>query len=430
MTEFPNLINLNAVNFKNLRLDAGGISLQRLNLFIGPNGSGKSNLVNLLRLLRDGVGENVAEERGVTALEVAIDGLGTHKILDATVPRPANVSFEFRFTPTAVAPYGTSLNLELFVKGHASKVTIGKESLVEAQTRPGYAVPYCFYKAHEQRSGSGVVSIFNGDDQRKSHFEVMPDVPTNRLALSAIPQILEGSPHPPEKTPVYRTRRQLIDCVSRWQFYNASDMNLGAIRRSDPKIGPGDRVLTASGENIALVYDNLVQDHVDFEERMQKAMQAILPQTRRLRAVRSGRLSLTLEWYFQEISEPFYLNELSDGTVRMLCWALLLLSPEPPPLLVIDEPELSLHPAWMPVLAEWIKSAAERTQVIVCTHSPDLLDFFTDRLEQVYAFHKTDASHFGVARLSRDALQSKLDEGWQLGDLYRVGDPGVGGWPW
>jgi predicted ATPase len=206
-------------------------------------------------------------------------------------------------------------------------------------------------------------------------------------------------------------------------------MNLNSIRTVEPKIGGSDIYLSASGDNLPLVLDNLTQN-IDFEDSLNEAMKSILPKTRRLKPVRSGRLSLTVEWYFEDIKEPFYLNEMSDGTVRMLCWATILHSPLIPSLIVIDEPELGLHVSWMPLLAEWIKKAATRTQIMITTHSPDLLDHFTDCLENVLCFYPENRTHFSIKSLSQEMLQSKLEQGWQLGDLYRVGDPTIGGWPW
>ncbi|MEY3402474.1 MAG: hypothetical protein RLZZ86_2090 [Cyanobacteriota bacterium] len=190
-------------------------------------------------------------------------------------------------------------------------------------------------------------------------------------------------------------------------------MELNQIRTSEPKIGGSDIYLSTSGDNLPLVLENLIQQDIDFE-----------------RPIRSGRLSLTVEWYFEDTKEPFYLSEMSDGTVRMLCWATILHSPLLPSLLVIDEPELGLHVSWMPILAEWIKQASRKTQIIITTHSPDLLDHFTDCLENVYCFYSEDKTHFSMKTLSQEMLDEKLKEGWELGDLYRVGDPTIGGWPW
>ena len=282
---------------------------------------------------------------------------------------------------------------------------------------------------HNRELGQGVLSVYNSPGQEPTHFETLDNIPTNSLGLLTIPTLLEKSQLPPENTPVYKIRRELIEFISKWQFYNANNMNLNSIRTVEPKIGGSDIYLSASGDNLPLVLDNLTQN-IDFEDSLNEAMKSILPKTRRLKPVRSGRLSLTVEWYFEDIKEPFYLNEMSDGTVRMLCWATILHSPLIPSLIVIDEPELGLHVSWMPLLAEWIKKAATRTQIMITTHSPDLLDHFTDCLENVLCFYPENRTHFSIKSLSQEMLQSKLEQGWQLGDLYRVGDPTIGGWPW
>ncbi len=155
--------------------------------------------------------------------------------------------------------------------------------------------------------------------------------------------MLEESENPPERTPVYKIAGELTDTIGRWYFYNANDMNLEKNRTSEPKIGPNDIFLSKSGHNLALVVENLIQQDVDFEESLSKAMRSILPTTRRFRPVRTGLMSVSLQWHFKGFEECFYLNEMSDGTVRMLCWAVTLLSPKVPGLLVIDEPELGLH---------------------------------------------------------------------------------------
>jgi predicted ATPase len=226
-----------------------------------------------------------------------------------------------------------------------------------------------------------------------------------------------------------------IDSLSSWQFYNANQMSLEVIRASEPKLGPSDRFLSASGDNLPLVFDNLSQEYLDFEETITESMREILPWTKKVRAIRSGRLGLVIEWSFQPPggnTERFYLTEMSDGSVRMLSWAIALLSPEPAALLVIEEPEIGVHIAWMPALAKWIKQAANRTQLIVSTHSPDLLDQFTDMIPNVFVFQESSKrkNRFAIQRLQQERLSGNIEQGWQLGDLYRVGDPEVGGWPW
>jgi predicted ATPase len=227
--------------------------------------------------------------------------------------------------------------------------------------------------------------------------------------------------------------KELSDAVKRWQFYNANHMDLTKIRNASPKIGLGDVILSKEGDNLPTILDNLfnhIRYGIDFEERLNNAMKEILPMSRRLKTTREG-MSLSVQWYFDGMETPFYLDDMSDGTVRMLCWATILHSPILPTLLVIDEPELSLHIAWMGILANWIKQSSQRTQIIISTHSPDLLDYFTDCSADVICFEKTQPKgHFKAKKLPQDIAQEKIAEGWQLGDLYRIGDDIIGGWPW
>ncbi|QTA91826.1 AAA family ATPase [Desulfonema magnum] len=416
-------------NFKNIKIE-NHLPLNNLNVLIGPNGSGKSNLIALLKFMRNCLISNSDEGRGVTDFEEAVIELGDHKILDATVQAPATVSFEFEFNAVEVIRREIKLELDIMLKGANTNPIVRREILCDSQPALGETSPFCYYKAHEPESGAGVVTIYNDADRRSSRFEKLHDVPVNRLTLSSIPELLEFSLFSPEDTPVYKVRRQMTDIISGWRFYNANDMNLKDIRNSEPKIGPADIFLSSSGENLPLVLDNLTQKDFDFDERINDAMKNILPLTRKIRAVRSGRLRLTVEWYMEGMNECFYLNDISDGSVRMLCWAIVLHSPVLPSLLVMDEPETGLHPSWMKTLAEWIKTASERTQIIIATHSPDLLDHFTDRYKDVLCFEYDGKKHFVPRRLPEEELKVKIEEGWELGDLYRVGDHAVGGWPW
>ncbi|BAZ84512.1 AAA family ATPase [Dolichospermum compactum] len=427
-------------NYKNLSLSQA-VELKNLNIFIGSNGSGKSNFISTLKFLKDCLTSIPDESRGITSFEEAISRFGNDRILDNSVDSPAVIKLQYGFSE--ILQYSSRikspiLDIDLFVDRKKQKLTIHQESLYSGDDLPNpESSPFYYYKFHDpklQNIGKGVISVYNQSEQKVgTHFEVLDNIPANILGLNALSELLENSQNKlitTLTTPAYKVRRELIAFISQWQFYNANNMDLHQIRNSEPKIGVNDIYLSTSGNNLPLVFENLTQKNIDFEDSINNAMKSILPKTRRLRSIRSGRLSLTLEWHFEDIKEPFYLTEMSDGTVRMLCWATILYSPILPSLLVIDEPELGLHVSWMPILAEWIKQAARKTQIIITTHSPDLLDHFTDCLENVYCFYSQDKTHFSMKTLSHEILDQKLEEGWQLGDLYRVGDPTVGGWPW
>ncbi|MBF0496654.1 MAG: AAA family ATPase [Deltaproteobacteria bacterium] len=430
------LEKLIAGNYKNLVLDPGAV-LSNLNIFIGSNGSGKSNFIAVLKFLNQCVTGRPDVDRGITAFQEAVDSLGGTQILDATVKRPATVTLAYQFGTEDSATPSKLLKLVLWVPSGQQLVTIHQEVLddVHEEGKPGFDYNFTkyegdpestkgYYYRHSESDGlTGEVADFvliGG--------EAVFNQPEDDLALTRVSSLGNMDDH--QFKPSVDLTRDLVSRIKGWRFFNANEMSLREIRTSEPKIGSRETRLLPSGDNLALVLENLFSEHIDFEEILNDAMKHVLPFTRKVRPIRSGRMRLTLEWHVQGVKEPFYLNELSDGTIRMLCLATTLLAPDLPSLLVIEEPEIGLHVAWMPLLAEWIKRASGQTQVIISTHSPDLLDQFTDSVEHVLCFNKMDQHHFSVRTLDRKDLAEHLTEGWELGDLYRVGDPDVGGWPW
>ena len=414
-------------NYKNLKFD-GKVDLKNLNIFIGPNGSGKSNLISYLKFLNQCIATLPNGIQQANEFAFAVSQL--NRVLDINLLSPAKTRLVYGFsevTTSTDSPDTLVLDLSLYIaKSLSSRITIDKESLYQGiDLEEKSNNPLYFYKIHDPKIGEGFLKL-------NDEYFLLNDIandglffidPTTKLYDFMMNRGLSN------KSGDIDFKLKIIYSICSWTFYNSNDLKLDIIRNSEPKIGPSDTELSITGDNLALVVDNLSQD-LDFEDALNLAMKSIFPKTRRIRAVRVGRLSLTIEWHIEGNNEPFYLNEMSDGTVRMLCWAVILHSPTLPSLLVIDEPELGLHPAWLSVLAQWIKKASEKTQIILTTHSPDLLDKFTDRLENVYCFYPTDANHYGLKPLSSEALKPQLEEGWELGDLYRVGDPMVGGWPW
>jgi predicted ATPase len=119
-------------------------------------------------------------------------------------------------------------------------------------------------------------------------------------------------------------------------------------------------------------------------------------------------------------------TRLSDGTLRYLCLLAILLAPEPPPLLVIDEPDLGLHPDLMPTLAKLLVSASERTQVLVTTHSRLLIDALSDDPASVIVCERADGAS-RMERLNADDLRVWLEQ-YSLGSLWSMGQIGGNRW--
>ena len=429
--KIKHISEISAQRYKNLDLEQGLKLSEGLNIFIGSNGSGKSNLIALLRFLKESLtGDFSPDKNDATSFTKSVKQLGESRILNTSFSYPEKSNLTFTFAGEESANTQREVSLYLSILCSDKKFPQISQEYLSTFAIENRSTPFYYYKFHDQSSGEGVIAKARPEAPSRSKFLKIDKVQTDEMGLSIIPKLLETVKHSPDQAVVYDVRRQIINRVTDWRFYSANNMNLKEIRNAEPEIGSSDKYLNSDCENLALVLDNLFQESIDYEEQINIVMRDILPRTKRIRPVRTGRTRLSVEWNLDNTKRPLFLNEMSDGTVRMLCWAIILNSPNLPSLIVIDEPELGLHVQWLSYLAEWIKNTAARTQVIITTHSPDLLDKFTDRLENVHVFEASNPEQtlFHVKTLSRDRLQDRLDEGWELGDLYRVGEPEIGGW--
>ena len=422
------LSKIHLESFKNLEIPEAGLPFQSLNVWIGPNGSGKSSIIGILRFLREALIGDGEEGRGISRFEGAVMELGRGRILAGSEKPPAAVRITFVFDPSRDYPNGLFYKLHLIVED-AGRVSVCAEMLSDAEAGGGRDAPFVYFEKSECSSECRVW-YFENESGKAERVAVFDSIPANRLTLGAITEWIIKKGLIFGHTPVFEVRQQMIEMVSGWCFYNANEMNLKQIRDAEPRFGSTDLFVSRSGCNLPLVFHNLQQKNADFEDHITRAMKAVFPEIRKIRAVSAGRLRLGIEWHMKEVSEPFYLGDMADGAVRMLLWAVILLSRELPSLLVLDVPETGLHPAWMKTLSEWLKMTAEHTQVIVITHNPDLLDGFTDQWQNVVSFNSDGRGRFLPTRLKETLLLPKMAEGWELGDLYRVGDPAVEGWPW
>ena len=130
------------------------------------------------------------------------------------------------------------------------------------------------------------------------------------------------------------------------------------------------------------------------------------------------RIQLAVQW--RSSKQPHAGLELSDGTLRFIFLLTVLASPEPAPLIAIDEPEVGLHPSMFPIVAEFAAAAAQRTQVVLSSHSPEFLDVFTEHAPHVTVCHWEDG-RTRLFSLVPAKLENWLKE-YRLGHLFTSGD--------
>jgi predicted ATPase len=114
---------------------------------------------------------------------------------------------------------------------------------------------------------------------------------------------------------------------------------------------------------------------------------------------------------------------LSDGTLKFLCLMAILCHESPPKLVCIEEPEAGLHPDALRLIADALKEASARTQLVVTTHSTELVDAFTDQPESVLVCSRDASESTNIERLSAERLRLWLDD-YSLGELWRRGEIG------
>jgi predicted ATPase len=130
--------------------------------------------------------------------------------------------------------------------------------------------------------------------------------------------------------------------------------------------------------------------------------------------------------FFTEDDYVIPATRLSDGTLRYLCLLAILCDPNPPPLICIEEPELGLHPDILPKVADLLRAASARTQIIVTTHSDILVDSMTDTPDAVVVCSKQHGETT-LERLKPDDLREWLEK-YRLGQLWMKGE--IGGTRW
>jgi predicted ATPase len=365
-----------------------------LTVLIGPNGSGKSNFLDLLCLLAEAaqghLGEGVARRGGFD--DIAFKG------------SPGDIFVELRFP--SKGPFQEErapVTFKLLIKKVGANPKVWFEQVSKASSPPHQA-PLTLM--HRDRDGCMFRSIKTG---------MREDIEEGKALESdselAIFQVRDQDKYP---TP-YKLLRQLQE----WKLYREIDVGPDAPIRQPALIRP-TMVLTENGSNLASVLNSIQQQHPATWREVQEMLETVYPQFHSITfPPEGGDGKVVLRWWERPYEKQggFSANLLSDGTLKFLCLIAILKSPAPPPLICIDEPELGLHPDWVKVVAELLQSAATRTQLIVTTHSPQLVSKLTP--DQVIVAEKEDGQS-QLRSLSGEKLEGWLKE-FTLGDLWVAG---------
>jgi predicted ATPase len=207
----------------------------------------------------------------------------------------------------------------------------------------------------------------------------------------------------------------LGNLIERW---HVSDFH---ISRARPEQDAGyAEHLSREGENLALVIEYLHNHHRSVLEKIISKLKARVPGITNVESKQTEEGRILLKFQDGTFQDPFLARYVSDGTIKMLAYLLLLYDPSPHPLLCVEEPENQLYPFLLQELAEEFRDYANRGgQVFVSTHSPDFLN--ATELDEVFWLEKS-AGYTKVYRAKADAqIAAYMKEGDQMGYLWQQG---------
>jgi predicted ATPase len=359
------------------------LSLEPLNVLIGPNGSGKSNLLEVFALLRASprnLAEPIRKAGGIREwLWKGADSLHMGSVLASVV------------SPEPIQP----LQHQIKIFENAEDLYVGEEHI-----RHGSHADY--------KMGIGNPALTNSSNEQRS---LSPE--SLKRDESILSQVRD-----PENYPALQwlqVQYERIRLYRNWSFGPSAPLRYrqSAHNRSD--------VLTDGGENLALVLSNfpgvVKRELIDSLRKLYDGIVDIQYSTM------NGNVQLLLE---ETDGREIPASRLSDGTLRYLSLLAILLHPNPPSLIAIEEPELGLHPDVMHHLADLLVRASKRMQLVVTTHDRLLVDALSDQPSSVVVCEKENGqSHF--ERLDAAGLKAWLDR-YSLGQLWSKGEIGGNRW--
>jgi predicted ATPase len=333
------------------------VSLQPLNLVTGPNGSGKSNVYRALRLIADiaqgRVISSLAREGGLESTLWAGPESFSRAVARGDQPvqgttRKSPVSLRLGFSGDE---FGYAIDIGLPARG-AGSTAFAHDPEIKGEwvwngehPRPAAMLVERKGPLVKSRAERGEWAVLA---RELATFDSMM---THGVDLRSAPEAV-------------RLREQMRG----WRFYDQFRVDLESPARL-PQIGTHTPVMSHDGADFAAAWQTIAE--IGDAEGLSQAVGDAFPGCRVSIAQSGGRFEV--EMHQHGLLRPLRAAELSDGTLRYLLWIAALLTPRPPSLLVLNEPETSLHPDLLPPLARLVARAAEHSQIIVVSHAPRLI---------------------------------------------------------
>ncbi|AEQ98252.1 AAA family ATPase [Xanthomonas oryzae] len=361
---------------------------------VGANGSGKSTLFDVFGFLHDCLKGNVRQALDKRGRFREVLSRGCDPTVDSIL-----IELQYRMEITGVERLVT-YSIEI---GEENGAPIVQRELLRYK-RGRYGSPYHFLNFSK---GEGY-AITNEEDFKKPDEELDREsqkVAPDTLAIKGLGQF--------ERFKAANAFRQLIE------NWHVSDFHINAARGRKEATGDSEH-LSESGDNLPLVAQYMNERHPQVFRRILDIMARRVPGVASVEPKLMDDGYLTLRFQDGSFKTPFLDRYVSDGTIKMFAYLVLLYDPSPHPLLCVEEPENQLYPQLMTELAEEFRMYAERGgQVLVSTHSPDFLNS-AELDEACWLVKRNGCTEVHRAR-DNQQISSYVKEGDQLGYLWKQG---------
>ena len=370
-------------------------------VIVGANGTGKSTLFNVFAFLNEALKSNVH-----MALIKQGGSKGFSEVKSRQAPEDENIEIEIQYRSEEITTdkgHAPLITYILHIGQHDDKAIVAKEILKYRRGKKGQPLEFLNF---ERGTGFAVTNeslkdLTKSDQLAKENQTLKAD---NILAIKGLAQF--------EKFPAVVS---LGDLIENWHL---SDIHIDKAR-GEQEAGL-DEHLSREGENLSLVIDYLYKHHRETLNKIIEAIKHRVPGIVDVKTeiIKTGQVLLNIK--DKSFNEPFLVRYVSDGTIKMLAYLVLLYDPAPHPLLCVEEPENQLYPQLLEELAEEFRTYSDKNnQVFISTHSPDFLNAVG--LDDVFMLVKKDG-YTSIKRAKDDPqLKVYMDNGDKMGSLWKEG---------